>query len=245
MTSVSKIKRITNDPTSVKNQHSNDNNLMVKVVLLANGSGSNPQTFRPNADESQWWNRRDALVRCVTAFFFCSTRNNNSCKRSSHNHSACPNKELIILFDEDWSYFSMKCTPTTTTGTTTNSKAHIPSESTIIHLWKCSAQNPGIRIRYNDLGLSCLCINSSISLANTSEPNVTKDIESIMLLNNNNHVKSHSQKNIVMVKSDISGGDSDNKRTLLEYLQTNCSMEFLRLHKYDNITVYYFKPSIV
>lgn len=215
---------------------------MVKVVLLANGSGSNPQTYRPNADESQWWNRRDALVRCVTAFFFCTTRNNNSRKKSSHNHSACSNKELIILFDEDWSYFSMKCTPTTTTTTTGSSNKRIPSESTIIHLWKYSAQNPGIRIRYNDLGLSCLCINS-ISLANTSEPNVTKDIESILLMNNK-HGKSYSQTNTMMVKSDIAGGDSNNKRTLLEYLQTNCSMEFLRLHKYDISTAYFFERKI-
>ena len=215
-------KLITKNHNSVNHQH--DNNLMVKVVLLANGIGSNPQTYRPNADESQWWNRRDALVRCVTAFFFCSTKknknkNNNNSNMISHNHhSACSNKELIILFDEDWSYFSMKCVSTTTTGTT-NSKRHIPpSESTIIQLWKCSAQNPGIRIRYNDLGLSCQCIHRNNGLANTSEPNVMKDIESIMLFNNHS-VKSHTPKNVVMVQSDGNGGDSNSKRSILEYLQ--------------------------
>ena len=199
-------------------QHYHETNIIVKVVLLANGIGSNPQTYRPNADESQWWNRRDALVRCVTAFFFCSTKISDSNKSRS-------TKEIIILFDEDWSYFSMKCLPSTTT-----INPQIPCESNIIQLWKCSAHNPGVRIRYNDLGLSCLCVNSDTPVT-TLEPNSTTDIESIIMPTKNN-VKRHSRMITTTTSSDITGSDSNNKRTLLEYLQTNCSMEFLRLHRY-------------
>ena len=205
--------------------------VLVKVVLLANGIGSNPQNYRPNADESQWWNRRDALVRCVTAFFFCSTANNNcNIKRDNSHHSTdcCSSKELIILFDEDWSYFSMQFTgtntPNSTVGTATKSNQYIPNECNIIQLWKVSALNPGIRIQHKELGLSCLCITSE----NAVDLNTTKDMETIMMLSN------HSHKSIALTKSlpmDINGSDS-NKRALLEYMQANCSMEFLRLHKY-------------
>ena len=217
------------DQNQVSRYH-HGKNAVVKVILLANGIGSNPQSYRPNADESQWWNRRDALVRCVTSFFFCATNSctNNEWNRNNQN-GVGSDKELIILFDEDWSYFSMKYVPSTTGYR--NGHQHIPSECNIIQLWKCSTQNPGVRIRNNDLGLSCLCINST-----TAETKMTKNLESVMLFsNNNNHnnLKHKTNKIVSATSSDTVGNiiDSTNKRSILEYLQSTCSMEFLRLHK--------------
>ena len=42
----------------------------VKVVLLCKGRGADASSYRPHRDESQWWCRRDALVRCVSSFLF-------------------------------------------------------------------------------------------------------------------------------------------------------------------------------
>ena len=201
----------------------------MKVVLLANGIGSNPQTYRPHADESQWWNRRDALVRCVTAFFFCSTKSDIR-KESASSNGDCHDKELIILFDGDWSYFSIKFIPcTSSTNIDRNQNKHIPSESNIIQLWKCSTQNPGIRIRCNNLALSCLCV-SSTSATITTEPHTMKDMESVIWSTNDNNINLKHKSFNTGTTTPL---DSTNKRSILEYLQSTCSMEFLRLHKYD------------
>jgi hypothetical protein len=224
---------------SEKEVHHNDlgNNTLVKVILLANGIGCNPQSYRPNADESQWWNRRDALVRCVTAFFFCSVRrrsNGISNQSDVYQNGDCSRKELIILFDQDWSYFSMmynspsSSSSSSSTRTDSNRNKGIPSESNIMQLWKSSALNPGIRIRCNDLALSCLCV---------TDPNMANDCMESMVMSNmtsmNNTLKRLSYSTATMTSMDSDGFDSTNKRSILEYLQSTCSMEFLRRHKYD------------
>ena len=68
------------------------------VVLMCKGRGSD--SFRPNRDESQWWSRRDALVRCVASFLFSGTG---------------WNKTLICIFGDDtiwpsWPWRSIRTT---------------------------------------------------------------------------------------------------------------------------------------
>ena len=58
----------------------------ITIVLICSGDGSNSKSYRPNRDESQWWGRRDALVRCVSASLFGGTNNGQ-------------NVTLILLFD--------------------------------------------------------------------------------------------------------------------------------------------------
>lgn len=160
--------------------------LVIKVVLLANGIGANPLSYRPNADESQWWNRRDALVRCVIAFLFCyPTKMDDS--------ESCSSKELIIVFDEDWSSLSMRYEPKRF------APRLVPSEQVIIDIWKRTTKHPGISVE--QLGLSCICTT-------IQSPSVHLD------------------------PTMNASTESSSKRELLDYLQSICSMEFLRNHKY-------------
>jgi hypothetical protein len=160
----------------------------LKVILFVSGTGSDASSFRPNMDETQWWNRRDALVRCV-ASFLCNT-----------NTNANNNKELILLFDQDWSRLQMTvlCNlPATATRVASkdNYGGFVPTEETVIALWRRSCQNPGVRVTQGNL--TCTLIkNLSGSSCNTLP--------------------------------------SDKKREILQYLQANCSMEFLRLHKLNS-----------
>jgi hypothetical protein len=241
----------------------NSNNNVIKVVLFANGIGSNPNTYRPDSDESQWWNRRDALVRCVTAFLFTgnskphNNNNNNNNYTNNNNKNGC-SKELIILFDEDWSYFSMIYT-SPSTQTSSPQTIILPTERNVIQLWKYSSQNPGIRIeQHSDFGLSCLCCTTTTTtiLQKTTLTNdmtqqqqtVTtmniNDIHSNNITNPNIHVANnihdyHKSTHIISHDNNI----TSNKRTLLEYLQSTCSLEFLRQHKY--VTVVFFSFILV
>ena len=91
----------------------------LKVILLCNGRGADAASYRPNRDESQWWSRRDALVRCVSSFLFGPSPSTGK-------------KELTFLFDDDLARIHMtrdeKCTV-------------IPTEQWILSLWKQAAQN--------------------------------------------------------------------------------------------------------
>jgi hypothetical protein len=201
------------------------NHHVVKVILLANGVGGNPNTYRSNADESQWWNRRDALVRCVTAFLYCQTKT-TTCNGSS-------SKELAILFDEDWTYLSMMMHPAIPVETAMTQQQQqqvtIPKESTIIQLWKVATQNPGIRIRQKD-GLSCLCVTETSAVSTTTSASttiITRDIDSI-----HNSRGCTVPSNNTSIDDDNNNNPNDTKRSVLEYLQSHCSIEFLREHKY-------------
>ena len=90
----------------------------LKVVLLCKGRGADASSYRPNRDESQWWSRRDALVRCVTAFLFGPSTKH--CK-----------KELVLLFDDDLARIHM---------TVEEDSDVIPTEQAIVSLWKQAAQ---------------------------------------------------------------------------------------------------------
>ena len=72
------------------------------ICLLCSGKGAEAQSYRPNLDESQWWGRRDALVRCVAASLY-GPRNTKQ-KRPDR-------VELCLLFDEDGCVMRMQSPP--------------------------------------------------------------------------------------------------------------------------------------
>jgi hypothetical protein len=112
----------------------------LKVVLFAKGRGSDASTYRPNRDDSQWWNRRDALVRCVAAFLFGP-------------NGKADHRELVILFDEDLSRMHMTYRQPELT-TSPDACLLIPSEQTIVSLWKKAAsQGNGEPVEID--GLTC------------------------------------------------------------------------------------------
>lgn len=107
----------------------------VEVVLFVKGKGCDPSSFQPRRDESQWWNRRDALVRCVAAFLFGP-------------HSKNVEKSLILLFDEDWSRIYLKLAE----GYTEIAKNFVPTEQNVIGaLRKVAEDSPGTSVVYHGL----------------------------------------------------------------------------------------------
>jgi hypothetical protein len=98
--------------------------------------------------------------------------------------------QLVMLFDQDWSYMEMEYQPEKAK----SSSLFFPSEQTVIALWKRAANHPGETVQIE--GLSCRLI-------------ISKETKIIS-----------AQTNLSMMS----------KRELLDYLQSNCSLEFLRRH---------------
>ncbi|CAJ1915657.1 unnamed protein product [Cylindrotheca closterium] len=104
----------------------------LKVVLLCKGPGSNADALRPNRDDSQWWGRRDALVRCISSFLFSPRPQTGS-------------RELVFLFDDDLAKMTIKVTKNCN---------FVPTEKAIISLWKKAAQKLNTTIEEN--GMECV-----------------------------------------------------------------------------------------
>merc|ERR1719253_383639 len=117
----------------------------LRVVLLCTGRGADKTSYRPRADESQWWGRRDALVRCVASFLFGANTNT----RAGGGTTKTRRKELVLLFEEDLARVHMTLD---TTGVVDNSRA-FPKEETIVQLWKHAAQNLRNEVEYK--GMRC------------------------------------------------------------------------------------------
>jgi Basic tilted helix bundle domain len=119
----------------------------VTAVLLCMGRGGDPNAFRPNRDESQWWSRRDALVRCVASFLF--------------GPSSRGSKDMILLFDDDRAriYLSLD-------GTASHA---FPCEQMILALFKKAAQSRGTTISKG--GLSCRVVLPDPTLVNNNSNN--------------------------------------------------------------------------
>ncbi|GAX15491.1 hypothetical protein FisN_8Lh209 [Fistulifera solaris] len=105
----------------------------LRAVLFAKGTGADASSYQPNRDESQWWNRRDALVRCVAAFLF---------------GPGGEAKELVLLFEDDWSRMHM-------TYEKNDARPTVPTEQTIVGLWKKAAQQKQQDESVREKGLSC------------------------------------------------------------------------------------------
>jgi hypothetical protein len=100
----------------------------LKAVLFAAGRGSNPSEYRPHRDESQWWGRRDALVRCVAAFLTGPAQSSQT--------GSIGTRELVLLFDEDYAHIHMQYDHT---NSGTNAAMIVPTEKAVISIWKQAA----------------------------------------------------------------------------------------------------------
>lgn len=143
-------------------------------------------------------------------------------------------KELILVFDQDWSTMTMSVRrhpngdkiqqandPTapervskTSKGDKPNLVGRLPTERTIIALWKRAAKSPGVLVVDAQNGLCC-----QLDVAAAATSAVSNDIHS-------------TPPQTVAAKPSLDGTNSSSKRSVLEYLQATCSMEFLRQHKY-------------
>lgn len=164
----------------------------ISVVLLCKGRGADAASYRPNRDESQWWSRRDALVRCVTAFLFGPVT-------FSSNESG---RELILIFDDDFAkvYLTLdrKC-------------SIVPTEQAILSLFKQAALSLNKPVCQH--GLTCrIQVDPTLAMTATT---------------------SHTT-----IQANLPTG-LDSKRQVLEYLQQQCSLEFLRDHSLNS------NPSVV
>lgn len=158
-------------------------NCPVTVVLLCMGRGGDPHSFRPSRDESQYWCRRDALVRCVTSFLW-----GPGCPRTC-------DRELIVLFDDD-----LACSYLTAVSTVDGRENIVPTEQAILSVFKMAAQSLTESVTKH--GLTCRTeMDASVAR---------------LLSQKTNHGSTRLPSGL------------DSKRQVLEFLQTTCSMDFLR-----------------
>jgi hypothetical protein len=159
----------------------------LKVVLLCKGRGADASSYRPNRDESQWWSRRDALVRCCSSFLF----------GPSPVGASSSSKELVLFFDDDFSRIHM---------TVEKESCIVPTEQSIVSLWKQAAQQLNKPITKN--GINCqIIVDPTIQESSNSSSSLPTGL--------------------------------DSKRHVLEYLQEQCSIDFLREHGLNS------KPDII
>ncbi|KAG9402735.1 hypothetical protein AC1031_007342 [Aphanomyces cochlioides] len=148
----------------------------LKVVLLCKGRGGDSGSYKPNRDESQWWNRRDALVRCVSAFLHGPY--------SAH----CTSRELVLIHDEDWTRIHMTKSPSSTT---------LPTEQNILSAWK-DATSTNSSKSSSSSPWTCRVVRTASTGQGANDANAVQHMES--------------------------------KRQVLEHIQANSSIDFLRKH---------------
>jgi len=195
------------------------------ICILCSGKGSDGQSYRPNRDESQWWARRDALVRCVAASLY-GTRTPAG---GGGGGGVGIRTQLCLLFDEDGCVMKMD-------GTGGND---VPTERNVISRWRnaaihagrttesfCSsttnAYGSGINLSEkggSSEGVICIKEPWSYNMMANSKPN----IEAAQL----------STPGMAPSASDISFDLStlQSKRHLLLLIQRRCPLEFLRRHR--------------
>lgn len=140
---------------------------------MCKGPGSDTDTLRPNRDDSQWWGRRDALVRCISSFLFSPTPENGS-------------RELVLLFDDDLAKMRIKVSKNCDI---------VPTEKAIISVWKSATQKVNTTVEEN--GMECIV---------EIDPTFQSNTQSL---------------------GDLPSG-LDSKRQVLDYLQKQCPIDFLR-----------------
>jgi hypothetical protein len=158
----------------------------VTVVLFCKGRGGDPASYQPLRDESQWWNRRDALVRCVISFLYGP--------QNRLKHEA---RQLILRHDDDEAVTTML--PSDSVLYTDINEDWCPREENIVSLWKAAAKDSPNSIDMH--GLTCSIVKPA----------------------------SKSQSLTVAEVSQL-----ENKRLILEHLQQNCSIDFLRTHRLNS-----------
>ena len=177
------------------------------ICLLCSGKGAEAQSYRPNLDESQWWGRRDALVRCVAASLY-GPRNAKQ-KRPDRI-------ELCLLFDEDGCVMRMQSPPL----------GHdVPSEKRIVSMWRSAASEAGrSRKPSTAADASVACIRDPWIYASDDGNNSSAD----------KPLAASSTATPSDMAFDMSRLES--KRDILEHIQQRCPLEFLRKHRLNSST---------
>jgi hypothetical protein len=184
------------------------------VVLSCHGPGSDASTFRPRRDESQWWQRRDALVRCVAAFLGGPSLEGAGGGQVTYHSSSW--RRLVLLFDEDWARMEFEYDDNTCSEEKNEDNSRmtvgprqnfVPTEQSVITLFqKTAASSPGTTVTVGKLrGILRLALHTTTV---TSSSRLGHRLPSTL----------------------------DGKRTILEYLQCTCSIEFLRQYGLNSST---------
>lgn len=200
------------------------NDVTIRVVLCGcQGKGGDPNSFRPQAHDKQWWGRRDALVRCVTSFLFgpvSSTAASSELSSPSSNNG----RELVLLFDEDRTQIHMttiRSDGTVDDGRSDNkiaswitSSAHdstIPTEQTILRLWKRASSPHNVGRMVEESGIQCRVVidPTAASLSQDKQESTAS---------------SHNTTNTNEKVNNLVGS----KRQILEHIQKTCPLEFLK-----------------
>ena len=120
--------------SSSSNSNATDTSSL-KVVLFCSGNGADVGSYRPRRDDSQWWNRRDALVRCVASFLF-----GPSAAMTGRQQQQQQQRELVLFYDGDHCRVHMSLEGDDDDDSNNNNGTSngivIPSEHVIIALWK-------------------------------------------------------------------------------------------------------------
>ncbi len=219
----------------------------ITIVLLCSGNGSDAKSYRPNRDDSQWWGRRDALVRCVSAALFSQDYRSESGTTKSHIDGGI---KLILLFDGDGSMMCMnriftnndtkgnRTTPNPQSSTTrtinnaTEQDLFIPTEHNLISMWRdaCNSSSrkkkdhstrSGTILFGRNSPKNAKIITSSLSCKLLHLPNKRNDNVSVSQTVTKRS-KGQSQPKLNDLKA------LNSKREVLNHIQSNCAFEFLK-----------------
>jgi hypothetical protein len=188
--------------------------VFIRVVLCGcQGKGADPNSFRPQAHDKQWWGRRDALVRCVTAFLFGPSTASASSSASNNNNNS-NGRELVLIFDEDRARIHMTITSRKNNSWNSMMKSAeeevVPTEQTILRIWKRAAQPQNLGQQIQQDGIQCRVV-------------VDPTLEVTAQLSNFKQKRSAGPsitKNLV-----------GSKRQILEHIQKRCPLDFLKEKK--------------
>lgn len=180
---------------------------MLSFIFLADGPCTE-SSWRPNEDKAQWWSRRDALVRILSASTWQSVTSSNrqvgdACFLFENQHSA------------DFGSNDQFCRPVLIHDVEhLVSVVPVPTEKNLIQLWKDVAGG-ATRQRTRP-------VEDTWSSAVQCFVNPWKDL----LLNKKGDSCGTTGANVSLSMDTM----SMDKRELLKLLQVNCRVEFLRKH---------------
>ena len=143
-----------------KKSSSNRNNPDLTFVLLCSGNGADSSSYKPNRDDSQWWQRRDALVRCTSAALFSRMFETQSVNASK--------VKLILLFDGDGAEMHMEVVDNKQEAINSDNKGlMIPTEQNLIRLWKRASSRPNIETSMGSLFCTCRYGNDTETISSS------------------------------------------------------------------------------
>jgi hypothetical protein len=108
----------------------------LQIMLFCSGNGNAP--YREMADMTQWWNRRDALVRCVATSLGC----------------IAADTKVWLYFPDDQTVLRMDMLQK---NQQQQPQRFVSSERHVIGLWKRAAERPGTTVFDNDTDATISC----------------------------------------------------------------------------------------